>query len=88
MLIEKKEFQIPVQKQKKLNDQATVTSEEKNYTEKLTNILALMLVKGEPQPDQIKLLSLAGYTNNEISTLLSVKPNTVKVTLYRIRRES
>lgn len=55
--------------------------------ERLTNILALLLVKGEPPNDQLIILSSLGYSNNEIAKLLNIKPNSVKVALFRIRKQ-
>jgi DNA-binding NarL/FixJ family response regulator len=53
---------------------------------RLTNLVALLLVKGEPQPDQIRTLAAAGYRNNEIASLLGLTPNAVNVALHRLRR--
>jgi hypothetical protein len=52
---------------------------------RLTNLVALLLVKGEPQPDQIRILAAAGYRNTEIAALLGLTSNAVKVALYRMR---
>ncbi len=55
--------------------------------ERLTNLVALLLVKGEPQADQIRTLAAAGYGNSEIATLLVLTPNAVNIALHRIRRK-
>lgn len=55
--------------------------------ERLTNLVALLLVKGEPQADQIRTLAGAGYGNSEMATLLGLTPNAVNVALHRIRRK-
>ena len=55
--------------------------------ERLTNLVALLLVKGEPQSDQIRTLAAAGYRNTEIASLLGLTSNAVTVALHRIRRK-
>ena len=55
--------------------------------ERLTNLVALLLVKGEPQAEQIRTLAAAGYGNSEIAALLGLTPNAVNVALHRIRRK-
>ena len=37
--------------------------------ERLTNLVALLLIKGEPQADQLRTLACTGFTNTEIATL-------------------
>lgn len=53
---------------------------------RVANLLALLLVKGESQPEKIRVLSSVGYTNAEIADLLGVTPNAVKVSLYQQRK--
>jgi len=53
---------------------------------RLTNLVALLLVKGEPQSEQIRTLAAAGYGNSEIAGLLGLTPNAVNVALHRLRR--
>lgn len=53
--------------------------------EKIIRLLALLAVKGESQPEKIKVLSGAGFSNTEIAELLGVTANTVNVALHRIR---
>ena len=55
--------------------------------ERLANLVALLLVKGEPQADQIRTLAAAGYGNSEIAALLGLTSNAVNVALHRIRRK-
>lgn len=52
---------------------------------KLTKLLALLVVKGESQPEKVKLLSGAGFSNTEIASLLGVTSNSVNVALHRLR---
>ena len=53
--------------------------------EKLTRLLALLVVKGESQPEKVKVLAGAGFTNTEIAELLGTTANVVNVTLHRLR---
>lgn len=52
---------------------------------RLTNVAALLLVKGESQGEKIRTLASVGYTNVEIGTLLGLTPNAVAVALHRLR---
>ncbi len=52
---------------------------------RLTNVAALLLVKGESQPEKIRTLASAGYSNVEIAALLGVTANSVAVALHRLR---
>jgi hypothetical protein len=54
--------------------------------ERIANLLALSLVTGKPQPEQIGLLSAAGYAPSEIARLIGTTPNTVSVTLSQLRK--
>jgi transcriptional regulator len=51
-------------------------------------LLALSLVEGRKQVDQISLLSSAGLRPKEIADLLGTTPNTVSVALSHQRRAS
>lgn len=51
------------------------------FESKLVNLLALLLVQERKQPDQIVLLSRAGFRPSEIAELLGTTPNTVSVQL-------
>lgn len=53
--------------------------------ERLTRLLALLVVKGESQAEKIQLLSGAGFANTEIADLLGLTPNAVNVALHRLR---
>lgn len=53
--------------------------------ERLSRLLALLLVKGESQAEKIQLLSVAGFGNKEIAELLSLTANAVSVALHRRR---
>ena len=59
-----------------------------NQLRRANNLLALLLVKGESQPEKIRVLSAAGYSNTEIADLLGVTANVVNVALYRQRSKN
>jgi hypothetical protein len=56
-----------------------------NIFERIANLLALLLVTGKPQPEQISLLNAAGYKPSEIARLIGTTSNTVSVTLSKRR---
>jgi DNA-directed RNA polymerase specialized sigma24 family protein len=53
--------------------------------DRLTRLLALLVVKGESQAEKIQLLSGAGFANTEIADLLGFTANAVNVALHRLR---
>jgi DNA-binding NarL/FixJ family response regulator len=53
--------------------------------QRLVRLLALLVVKGESQPEKIKVLSAAGFANTEIADLLGLSANAVNVAIHRIR---
>lgn len=53
--------------------------------DRLTRLLALLVVKGESQAEKIQLLSGAGFANTEIAELLGLTANAVNVALHRLR---
>lgn len=57
------------------------------FESKLVNLLALLLVQERKQPEQIALLSRAGFRPLEIAGLLGTTPNTVSVQLSLQKRE-
>jgi DNA-directed RNA polymerase specialized sigma24 family protein len=46
-----------------------------------TRLIAIGLVNGKPQKEQVRLLSIAGMAPKEIADLIGTTPNTVNVTL-------
>lgn len=54
--------------------------------ERLTNLVALLLVKGESQSEKIRTLAAVGYSGPEIAHLLGTTANAVNVALHRIRK--
>jgi DNA-binding CsgD family transcriptional regulator len=54
---------------------------------RLSNLVALLLVKGESQTEKIRTLAAAGYPPNEIASLLGTTANSVSVTLHKLRRK-
>lgn len=57
------------------------------FESKLVNLLALLLVQERKQPEQIALLSRAGFRPAEIAALLGTTRNTVSVQLSTQKRE-
>jgi DNA-directed RNA polymerase specialized sigma24 family protein len=53
--------------------------------ERLVNLAALFVVRGESQTNQILMLAGAGFSSSEIANLLGTTANTVSVTLYQAR---
>lgn len=56
-----------------------------NQLERLTRLVALLVVKDEPQRDKIRILHAAGFSNAEVGELLGLTANAVKLVLLRIR---
>jgi DNA-binding CsgD family transcriptional regulator len=54
----------------------------------LNRILAIGLVNGKRQREQIRLLSIAGMGPKEIADLIGTTPNTVNVALSTLRKEN
>jgi DNA-directed RNA polymerase specialized sigma24 family protein len=52
----------------------------------LLRLLAITLVNGKKQREQIRLLSLAGMAPKEIANLIGTSPNTVNVALSALRK--
>lgn len=52
---------------------------------RLTNLVALLLVKGEDQNEKIRTLKAAGYAPNEIASFLGITANAVSVALHKMR---
>lgn len=57
------------------------------FESRLVNLLALLLVEGRKQPEQIALLNRAGFRPAEIAALLGTTRNTVSVQLSIQKRE-
>lgn len=57
------------------------------FESRLLNLLALQLVQGKAQVEQIVLLSKVGLRPIEIAGLLGTTPNTVSVLLSKEKRE-
>ncbi len=66
---------------------ASLQSNPTDPLKRLADLVALLLVKGERQPEKIRTLTAAGYTAAEVATLLGTTPNLVSVTLYQMRKK-
>jgi DNA-binding CsgD family transcriptional regulator len=51
-----------------------------------TRLIAIGLVNGKTQKEQIRLLSIAGMGPKEIADLIGTTPNTVNVALSSLRK--
>lgn len=60
-------------------DNATLT--------RLSNLIALLLIKGETQAEKLRILSVAGYSAPEIANLVDSSANAVNVALHRLRKK-
>ena len=54
--------------------------------DRLTNLVAIGLLGGKTQREQIRLLSKGGFPPREIAELIGTTPNTVRVELAAIRK--
>lgn len=54
--------------------------------DRLTNLVAIGLLGGKTQREQIRLLSKGGFPPREIAELVGTTPNTVRVELTAIRK--
>ncbi len=74
-------------KPKSAADEGGIASGLNSYETRLTNLLALLLVKDmKNQGDQIAWLSRAGFKAGEIAGLLGTTSNTVSVVLYQQKK--
>ena len=55
--------------------------------DRLTNLVAIGLLGGKTQREQIRLLSKGGFPPREIAELVGTTPNTVRVELTSIRKD-
>ena len=53
----------------------------------LTRLVAISVVNGKKQREQVRLLSLAGMAPSDIAALLGTTSNTVNVALSALRKE-
>jgi DNA-binding CsgD family transcriptional regulator len=56
--------------------------------DRIADLMALTLVRGMEQEEQIRILSAAGYAPAQIGAFLGIRPNTVSVTLSRARKST
>lgn len=68
-------------------DEPEVSDRLTEFESKLVNLLALLLVQERGQPEQIALLSRAGFRPAQIAPLLGTTPNTVSVQLSIQKRK-
>jgi DNA-binding CsgD family transcriptional regulator len=68
-------------------DEQAVNSELVDRLDRIADLVALTLVRGLEQDEQIRLLSAAGYTPSKIGAFLGIRPNTVSVARTRARQK-
>ena len=54
---------------------------------RLTDLVALLLIKGESQNEKLRILSAAGYSPGDIARLVGLSTNAVNVALHRLRKK-
>ena len=54
----------------------------------IIKIMALQTIEGKNQAEAAWLLSLSGLQNKEIAEILGTTPDTVKVSLYKMRKKN
>lgn len=67
-----------------------MTEFEERLTERLDTIirlLALNVTKGRPVKEKIFMMSQAGFQPKEIAVILGKTPNSVRVALFKVRKE-
>jgi DNA-binding CsgD family transcriptional regulator len=65
-----------------------VSNNIENKLDKLIDLVALGLVTGKSQREQIKILTQASFSPKEIANLIGTTANTVSVNLTSIRKEN
>jgi hypothetical protein len=63
-------------------------SDEASTLARLTDLVALLVVKGESQPEKIRCLHAVGYAPAAIAALLSITPNAVSIALHRLKKQA
>lgn len=53
---------------------------------KLNKLLILLLTKDLPQNEKIQFLDKSGFSPKDIAEIINTTPNTVRVTLARLRK--
>jgi DNA-binding CsgD family transcriptional regulator len=85
----KKEPQMASRKKPQKNNPAAaelVPTLEQSFN-RIANLLALLLVKGESESEKILTLTSVGYSPAEIGRVLNKQANTVSVALYHAKKE-
>lgn len=54
---------------------------------RLTDLVALLLIKGESQIEKFRLLAAAGYSATEIASMVGCSANAVSVALHRLKKK-
>ena len=54
----------------------------------LISLVAISVLDGKPQKEQIELLDKPGLTPKEIAALVGTTPNTVRATLSKMKKDN
>ena len=54
----------------------------------LVSLMAISVLDGKPQKEQVELLDKAGLAPKDIAALVGTTPNTVSVTLSKLKEKS
>ena len=54
----------------------------------LIRLLSLNVVSGKPPREQMKILAMAKFSHKEIADMVGTTADSVKVTLYQMRKEA
>jgi len=69
------------------NNESKEMQEEQAERRVLRRLLALTVIEGKKQKDQVRLLALAGLDRHEIAELIGTTPLTVSVLISVMRKE-
>ena len=68
-------------------DQSSVAYDSTEQLRRISNLLALLAIKGESQEEKILTLSAAGFSSGEVADLLRTTSNTVAVTKSKSKKK-
>jgi hypothetical protein len=82
--LEKKKM-APRKKEQSSNSEQELTGDPS--LKRLTDLAALLLIKGESQNEKLRILAAAGYSAPEIARFVGSSANAVNVALHRLRKK-
>lgn len=75
----------PRKKEQSSNSEQELTGDPS--LKRLTDLAALLLIKGESQNEKLRILAAAGYSAPEIARFVGSSANAVNVALHRLRKK-